>query len=158
MFYRRLAGLPCLDAEPRQHSRESFFLALFALFQRTFDVEPGLSSGRGPVTLRQLAHCLKPLLSPDTLLISDFAAAYRAFASRHGITHETVNLRASIWARGAIHLNHVNGWYGRFKRWLVRFHGVASRYLVHYAPWRRALDTRSLPAPAQLPAAVVKAV
>jgi len=80
-----------------------------------------------------------------------------AFASQHGITHETVNLRAGIRARGAIHLNHVNGWHSRFKHWLAPFYGVASRYLIHHSGWRRVLDARSLTAPAQLLAAAVKA-
>ena len=112
--------------------------------------------GRGPVTRRQLEQCLQPVLGAQSLLISDCAAAYRAFASQHGIAHETVNLRAGIRARGTIHLNHVNGWHSRFKRWLIRFHGVASRYLIHYSGWRRVLDARRLIAPAQLLAAAVK--
>ena len=97
------------------------------------------------------------MLAPGSLLISDSAAAYRAFAREHGITHEAVNLRAGVRARGAIHLNHVNGWHSRFKRWLARFHGVASRYLIHYSGWRRVLDARCLTTPAQLLAAAIKA-
>ena len=113
--------------------------------------------GRGPVKQQELEHCLKPVLAPECLLISDSAAAYRAFARTHGISHAAVNLRAGERARGAIHLNHVNGWHSRFKRWLVRFHGVASRYLIHYSGWRRVLDARSLTTPAQLLIAAVKA-
>jgi len=113
--------------------------------------------GRGPVTHRQLEGCLTPVLAPGSLLISDSAAAYRAFARENGISHEAVNLRAGVRARGAIHLNHVNGWHSRFKRWLARFHGVASRYLIHYSGWRRVLDARCLTTPAQLLAAAIKA-
>ena len=113
--------------------------------------------GRGPVTRLQLEGCLTPVLAPGSLLISDSAAAYRAFAREHGISHEAVNLLAGVRARGVIHLNHVNGWHSRFKRWLTRFHGVASRYLIHYSGWRRVLDARCLTTPAQLLAAAIKA-
>ncbi|WP_306396242.1 IS1595 family transposase [Telluria beijingensis] len=113
--------------------------------------------GRGPVSSTQLGHCLGPVLAPDTLLISDGAAAYPVFARNQGIAHEALNLRAGQRARGALHLNHVNGWHSRFKRWLVRFHGIASRYLIHYSGWRRVLDARRLITPAQLLAAAVKA-
>ena len=113
--------------------------------------------GRGPVSLAELDQCLGPVLAPDAWLISDGAAAYRAFAKHRGIRHEAINLRAGERARGAVHLNHVNGWHSRFKRWLARFNGVASRYLAHYSGWRRVLDVGSPATPHQLLKAAVKA-
>nr|WP_306397911.1 IS1595 family transposase [Massilia sp. REN29] len=113
--------------------------------------------GRGPVSSAQLGECLGPVLAPDCLLISDGAAAYPVFARRNNIAHQAINLRAGERARGAIHLNHVNGWHSRFKRWLVRFYGVASRYLIHYSGWRRVLDAGQLLTPAQLLVVTVKA-
>lgn len=106
-------------------------------------------TGRGPVTAIQLRTCLEPVLPRDVLLISDSAAAYARFAAQTGITHETVNLRAGKRVRGAIHIQHVNGWHSRFKSWLSRFKGVASRYLANYAGWRRLLDARVLLTPSQ---------
>jgi hypothetical protein len=96
------------------------------------------------------------VLPPDILLISDSAAAYRRFAAGANITHEAVNLKAGIRARGAIHIQNVNGWHSRFKTWLVRFKGVASRYLVHYSGWQRVLDDRRLTTPAQLLRSIVQ--
>ena len=113
--------------------------------------------GRGPVTGDELDECLGPVLAPDSVLISDGAIAYRGFARRHSIFHEAINLRAGERARGAIHLNHVNGWHSRYKRWLVRFHGIASRYLIHYSGWRRVLDGGTLLTPTRLLVAAVKA-
>jgi len=107
-------------------------------------------TGRGPVTAAQLATCLLPVLAPDVLLISDAAAAYRRFCADAGITHEAVNVQAGVRARGAIHIQNVNAWHSRFKSWLVRFRGVASRYLAHYSGWQRVLDARLLATPAQL--------
>jgi len=104
----------------------------------------------GPVTAAQLATRLLPVLAPDALLISDAAAAYRRFCADAGITHEAVNVQAGIRARGAIHIQNVNAWHSRFKSRLVRFRGVASRYLAHYSGWQRVLDARLLATPAQL--------
>ena len=42
-----------------------------------------------------------------------------------------VQLSAGEWVRGAIHIQTVNRWHSRFKSRLVRFRGVASRYLIH---------------------------
>jgi transposase-like protein len=106
-------------------------------------------TGRGPVTAAQLRTHLQPVLPRDVLLISDSAAAYARFAAETGITHEAVNVRAGRRARGAIHIQNVNAWHSRFKSWLVRFRGVASRYLAHYAGWQRLLDGQELRTPVQ---------
>jgi transposase-like protein len=113
-------------------------------------------TGRGQVTAAQLATCLLPVLAPDVLLISDGAASYRRFCADAGITHEAVNVRAGIRARGAIHIQNVNAWHSRFKSWLVRFRGVASRYLANYSGWQRVLDARCLTSPAHLLCAAVQ--
>ncbi|KQV34524.1 hypothetical protein ASC93_24770 [Massilia sp. Root335] len=107
-------------------------------------------TGRGQVTAAQLHACLKPVLPADVLLISDGAAAYRRFAVQAQITHEAVNVKAGVRARGAIHIQNVNSWHSRFKSWLVRFRGVASRYLINYSGWQRLLDARRLTTPAHL--------
>jgi transposase-like protein len=107
-------------------------------------------TGRGPVTAAQLHDCLKPVLSTDALLISDGAVAYRRFAAKAGITHQWANVQAGERSRGAIHIQNVNSWHSRFKSWLVRFRGVASRYLIHYSGWQRLLDARRLTTPAHL--------
>ncbi|MBW8902099.1 MAG: IS1595 family transposase, partial [Massilia sp.] len=81
-------------------------------------------------------------------LISDSAGSYRRFAQEAGITHEAVNGKTGERARGAIHIQNVNAWHSRFKSWLVRFRGVASRYLINYSGWQRLLDARRLTTPA----------
>ena len=84
------------------------------------------------------------------MLIGDGAMAYRRFAQDSGIRHAFVNVRAGERARGVIHIQNVNGWHARFKGWLMRFRGVASRYLVHYSGWQRVLDDGQLSRPTQL--------
>ncbi|QBI04938.1 IS1595 family transposase [Pseudoduganella albidiflava] len=106
-------------------------------------------TGRGPVSAGQLMKHLKPVLAPDVLLVTDAAKAYQAFAKQAGITHEAINVRAGIRARGALHIQGVNGWHSRFKTWLRRFNGVASRYLANYTGWQRVLDAAELTAPRQ---------
>ncbi|WP_027864955.1 IS1595 family transposase [Massilia alkalitolerans] len=100
--------------------------------------------GRGALTAAQLERLLLPRLDRQVLLVSDAHAAYRSFARKHGIAHEAVNLRAGVRVRrgltGVIHVQNVNAYHQRFRQWLSRFRGVASRYLPNYLGWRRALD------------------
>ena len=100
--------------------------------------------GRGALKAVQLTRHLLPKLDPQALLVSDANAAYPAFARVHGIAHEAVNLSSGERVRtsvaGAIHVQNVNAYHRRFKQWLARFHGVASRYLPNYLGWQWALD------------------
>lgn len=100
--------------------------------------------GRGALTAAQLERHLLPKLDRQVLLVSDAHAAYRSFARKHGIAHEAVSLRAGVRVRrgaaGAIHVQYVNAYHQRFRQWLSRFRGVASRYLPNYLGWRWALD------------------
>ena len=101
-------------------------------------------TGRGALTAAQLEQHLLPRLDRQALLVTDSNAAYRAFSRCHGIAHQTVNLRQGVRVRssieGAIHVQNVNAYHSRFRRWLARFHGVASRYLPNYLGWHWALD------------------
>jgi transposase-like protein len=120
----------------------------------TLDFHPG----RGPVTAEQLRGCLMSVLPTDVLLVSDSAAAYARFAADAGITHEPVNVQAGQRVRATYHVQNVNGWHSRFKNWLVRFKGVASRYLAHYSGWLRVLDAQEVQTPAQWLSAAIRQV
>lgn len=104
-------------------------------------------TGNGPVTKAQLHEHLPPVLDPDVLLVTDANAAYRYFAHEAGFSHEAVNLRAGVRVRGAVHVQNVNAYHSRFRLWLSRFNGVATRYLANYLGWRWALDSQRIHSP-----------
>ena len=101
-------------------------------------------TGRGALKASQLVRHLLPKLAPQALLVTDANAAYRSFVRAHGIAHQAVDLQAGARVRasaqGAIHVQNVNAYHRRFKEWLARFHGVASRRLPNYLGWHWALD------------------
>lgn len=103
---------------------------------QTFD----FIGGRGALTAKALHSSLKARLQADVLLVSDANAAYRAFAREANIAHCTVNSRQHRGLDGAIHLQNVNAYHGRFKDWLHHFRGVATKYLENYLGWRWAID------------------
>jgi len=97
-------------------------------------------TGGGSVSAEILASTLQPLLSNDALLVSDGAPAYRCFAREKNITHETINASRKERVRGTYHIQNVNGYHSRFKKWVDRFNGVATKYLDNYLGWRRSLE------------------
>jgi len=86
------------------------------------------------------------LARDDVLLCVDGDAAVIAYAKKHGIEFETI-----IASKGehvhekVLHLQNVNATVSRFKNWLTRFNGVASKYLPNYLAWRRRLETGEIP-------------
>lgn len=101
-------------------------------------------TGRGALTTAQLHRHLLPVLDKDVLLVTDSHPAYKAFARAAAISHEAVNLRAGQRVRGAVHVQNVNAYHRRFRQWLARFNGVASRYLPNYLGWQWAIDGRRI--------------
>jgi len=43
-----------------------------------------------------------------------------------------------------LHVQTVNSYISRFKKWLDRFNGVATKYLPNYLGWRRMLENPPL--------------
>jgi hypothetical protein len=97
-----------------------------------------------------LQRCLTAVVAPDVVLVTDGHPAYPVFARKAGIEHRTVNLSAGVRVAGALHVQNVNAYHSRFKQWLRRFNGVASRYLPNYLGWRWALDGGRISSPEML--------
>lgn len=88
-----------------------------------------------------VSAALQPLVDKAALLCSDGAAVYAAFTRRNGITHKVVYARTGLRIKEkAFHIQNVNAYHKRLKEWMVRFHGVATKYLVNYLGWRRMLE------------------
>ncbi len=64
-----------------------------------------------------------------------------AFARMKGFHHEVINIRKGVYIRkGIYHVQHVNAYHKRLKKWMERFQGVATKYLDNYLFWFRFLD------------------
>ena len=95
---------------------------------------------------RALLHKhLRPHLDADCPLVSDANPSYHVFAREAGISHKAINLsigrRVRRESNAAYHVQHVNTYHGRLRQWMLRFQGVATKYLANYLAWFRGLDT-----------------
>jgi len=81
-----------------------------------------------------------PLITEDALLITDGSATGESFAKQTEISHHPIYLTAGTRVHGAFHIQNVNAYHHRLKEWLIRFHGVATKYLGHYLGWHRMLE------------------
>jgi transposase-like protein len=101
-------------------------------------------AGKGALEAAALKRHLLPKLAPDVILMSDANAAYKSFARQAHIRHEVIHLSQDRRVPGAVHIQNVNAYQGRFHTWLRHFNGVATRYLENYLGWRWAIDLQRI--------------
>lgn len=81
------------------------------------------------------------LLAKDAILCRDGSPIYKAVSRALKITHRPINLVAGIRVIANVyHIQNVNAYDSRLKVWMLRFHGVATKYLENYLGWRRGLE------------------
>ena len=85
-----------------------------------------------------IAAALAPVMSPDTVLCSDSASAYKAAAKSMNILLRQIP-RGSH-KLGPYHIQNVNALHSRIKNWFHTFRGVASKNLSAYLAWFRFFD------------------
>lgn len=78
------------------------------------------------------------LLSPANILCTDAWRAYKKYAQDKNLEH--YRLKEQQVLKGIYHIQNVNSYHSRMKKWLDKFNGVASKYLDNYLAWFRFLD------------------
>jgi hypothetical protein len=64
-----------------------------------------------------------------------------AFAKKVAIKYELIlDSHGEYVHEKVIHIQTINGYMSRLKKWLDRFSGVAMKYLPNYLGWRQALE------------------
>ena len=104
----------------------------------------------------RIAEHLGPIAQKDMLLIGDGAKVYAAFAAARGFPHVWIVASKGEHVRQGYYIQNINAYTSGLKTWVVRFRGVANKYLDSYLGWRRQIDQDGddLPADRWLIAAV----
>jgi len=97
-------------------------------------------AGRGKIAAEKIDAVLGERLARETTLVTDHAGTFTRFAALRGLQLRQINLKRKIYKSGIFHIQHVNSYHSRLKKWMLRFHGVATKYLDHYLAWFRALE------------------
>lgn len=122
--------------------------------------KPGLSGEQTPILIARdryghhldavlpnrsedaVSAVLKEVVSKtDVLLCMDGDPALIAFAKKQAIEYELILASHGEHVHEKVlHVQTVNSYISRFKKWLDRFNGVATKYLPNYLSWRRMLE------------------
>ena len=83
---------------------------------------------------------LSPHIAPDAVLVTDGRAAYGVLAKNDDLTHLSLVASAGERVLGRYHIQNVNAYISRLKKWMHRFNGVSTRYLSSYLAWHQMID------------------
>lgn len=98
----------------------------------------------GQVSKVKAAILLKPYVGSVSSVCSDANSTWRGFAGDNGIDHIELNAtKKQRVIRKIYHIQNVNAFHGRLKKWMDRFKGVASKHLDNYLTWFRFIDAHS---------------
>lgn len=93
-------------------------------------------AGRGRISLKEIERVLGSRIDDDAVLCTDSHSSFKAFAKAHSIKYQPVNIsKGKRVVKKIYHIQHVNGAHTRVKAWMVRFNGVATKYLDDYMGW-----------------------
>lgn len=85
-------------------------------------------AGRGRITANEIDQTLGECLDKEIVLCTDSATNYKSFAKKKGITHEVINSNKGEYVKkGVYHIQHVNAYHQRLKKWMERFNGIATK-------------------------------
>jgi transposase-like protein len=98
-------------------------------------------AGRGRITADEIDQALSGCLDSDVILCTDSATNYKLFAKKKNIPHEILNGNKGVRVKkGIYHIQHVNAYHQRLKKWMERFNGVGTHYIDNYLFWFRFLE------------------
>lgn len=96
----------------------------------------------GKVTIKALNRIMSRRISKLAILCTDKEKAYIRFARKNGI--KLIQLESGKDKLGTYHINTVNSYHYRLKKFLSRFSGVSTKYLNNYLVWFNAMQGKAL--------------
>ena len=93
----------------------------------------------GRATSGVLKKVLRKHISDNAILCTDKDSAYPRFAKNAEI--RLIQVKAGR-VKGTYHIQHVNAYHSRLKAFMLRFKGVATKYLDNYLAWHNLIVER----------------
>ena len=85
-------------------------------------------------------YAIGDALARGAVIVTDSAKNFGRTFRRMGVHHEKVNIAKHQRVRGPYHIQTINGLHARFKQFMARFNGVATKYLPNYLEWFRTVE------------------
>jgi hypothetical protein len=84
---------------------------------------------------------LSSLLTKDTLFCSQNKAVYLKYTKENSVRHGVLSIpKQESVKKDVVHIKNVEKYQFDLQVWMVRFRGVATKYLNNYLSWYREMD------------------
>lgn len=101
--------------------------------------------GSGRILTEQIEITLTPHFQSDAVLISDAHNSYKSYSAKNDLEHIIINgSKKEYVKKGIYHLNNINNYHSKLKKWISRFNGVSTKYLQICLVWFQFLDIRKM--------------
>ena len=97
-------------------------------------------AGYGRISSMEIEGVIGDYLKDATCICTDAGKNFVAYAKEKDLEHYALNASKKERVKGIYHIQHVNNYHKRWKDWMIRFQGVATKYLNHYLEWFRYLE------------------
>lgn len=94
---------------------------------------------KGRISTADLERLYKERIDDDSLICTDSHKSYIQFAKDN--VKEHIMIPRGKHKNGVYHISHVNSIHSKFKKWMERFNGVATKYLDNYLHWFKWLES-----------------
>lgn len=88
----------------------------------------------GRVSSVNIRNVFDGRIDPEVMLVTNAVNAYVKFADETG--HALVQLKGCKAKNGTYNIQCINGYHGRLKKFMMRFNGMATRYLNNRLVWQ----------------------
>ncbi len=78
------------------------------------------------------------MIEDEAILCTDSHKSYIQLAQNLGI--ELQQVKRGKYKEGIYHIQHINAFHSKLKKWMDRFNGVATKYLANYMYWFKWLE------------------
>lgn len=90
-------------------------------------------TGRGRINETDLTEAFDGVLASNATLCTDKHPSYRAYARENNITLKQVDTSQTL--NGIYHIQHINSFHSRFKKFMRKFNGASTKHLDLYLAW-----------------------
>ncbi len=93
---------------------------------------------KGRMKHTDLERLFSGRIEDEAILCTDSHKSYIKFAQNLGI--ELQQIKRGKHKEGIYHIQHINAFHSKLKKWMDRFNGVATKYLANYMYWFKWLE------------------
>jgi transposase-like protein len=94
--------------------------------------------GLGKTSIKTISSVLSNKIKEKSVICTDKEKSYLKFAKSNNLEH--IRLEEYKSKKGIYHINHINSYHTRLKKFIDNFNGVSTKHLNNYLTWNNVIN------------------